>query len=68
MKDYVLAITKRDGKIIRKRVFRDVNILRRYYAVLFDLGHETEDGYPSRANSNTFLEWERVVLIEAKDC
>lgn len=68
MKDYVLATVKRDGKIYRRRVFRDYNIMRRYYENIFDLSHETKEGYPALSSLNTFLKCEPVLLIEAKDC
>lgn len=70
MKVYQYATVKRDGKIIRRRVFRNVDILIRYYKDMFDFGHFSteDDGYPALSNDNTFLSYEDIILIEAMDC
>ena len=68
MKDYVLATITRDGKAHRKRVFRNVTIMRRYYDNIFDFSHREKAGYPALSSINTFLDWEYILLIEAQDC
>lgn len=68
MKDYVFTTIKVDGIVKRRRVFRNEDIMRRYYGDLFDFSHQTKDGYPARRSANTYLSYDSILLIEARDC